>query len=586
MMNNTMSSQHLSEAENDPSLRVHHFSSSDHPSLIAKGDARTSMTTIAQPDNNGIRLGHQKEGNVSENERLLDNTDTRTLQARPDPPSSFSGEAGTSTKTVGELDRDSLSTEAAIWRPFWLRPVIIGTFGGSLVIIMVALSAMTIHSNNNKGLGTFKPGSEFVWRFASTGGEIRVRPTAAASKVENEDQSTNYEFSVLAIVAGLWARVELQAGRYTPWMNLHHRKPMGHESYRIDYPSMNSVKLIILSFQRKDYLVFLVTIVAILLKIQIVLVPGLYQLDQVRVIEPVDLHILDAFQTPDNPPDQYGYEADTSKFHLSRALHNFNMSYPFGVTQNLSYQRFEPRGSPTKPIKVVVDAAISEIQCLKLQAYSVYKVQLAYNRIDDRQHDVDLSLDFEGCRNVSLRFSHVSAPYKSDGFTDLWQINSTLTPARPCQNLPQQGRQFIYFAGTIGQSPSKSSLPDVVNATAIICTPLTRLSKVQVTDDGINPIVDSVSQDFETPSDVDMWAMLAGSIPQNYDWRWSQGPRSFGPVEVWGMFNETTVDSMSSSLDDNKLMYESVIGLASHMDPLIAHYRLGIVGLAFTQGRG
>ncbi|KAK2773619.1 hypothetical protein CKAH01_13537 [Colletotrichum kahawae] len=132
-MNNTMSSQHLSEAENDPGLG---------------------------PDNNGIRLGHQKEGNASENERLLDNTDTRTLQARLDPPSSFSGEAGTSTKTAGELDSDSLSTEAAIWRPFWLRPVILGAFGGSLVMIMVALSAMTIHSNKNKGLGTFKPGSD------------------------------------------------------------------------------------------------------------------------------------------------------------------------------------------------------------------------------------------------------------------------------------------------------------------------------------------------------------------------------------------------------------------------------------------
>ncbi|KAH9237608.1 hypothetical protein K456DRAFT_33096 [Colletotrichum gloeosporioides 23] len=470
MTNNTISSQRLSDGAIDPGPGFHHCSSSDHASLAAKEDARPSITTLACPSNNDMRLDHQKEGHASENDRLLNNTDTQTLHACSGGPSFVSGEPGTSTKKVGELESDSLSTDTATWRPFWLRPIILGTLVGSMVMIMVALSVMMVHSNKNQGLGTFKPGSEFI-----------------------------------------------------------------------------------------------------------VLVPSLYQLDQVRVIEPVDLHILDAFQKPDINLDQDLY-GDTSALYLSRALHTFNMSQPFGVTQNLSYQRFEPRGSPTTPIKVVVDAAFPEIQCSKLQAYSVYKVYpTSYRRPENLyDHTLELSLDFEGCRKVSLWISDVGTPSKSDSITDLWHINSTLTPARPCQNLPQQGRQFIYFAGTVGQSPSNSSRPDVVNGTAIICAPLIRLSKVQVIDDGINPIVDSVSQDSETPSDVDMWAMNTESIPMDHDWRsWSHRFRFSGPAKVWEILNETTIDNKSSSLDTNhKVMYESVIGLASHMGPLIAHYRL------------
>lgn len=58
------------------------------------------------------------------------------------------------------------------WRPWWLQPIILGTFAGLFLCAAVALSVMLVYSQRKKGLCETRADLEYIWRFAPTAGKL------------------------------------------------------------------------------------------------------------------------------------------------------------------------------------------------------------------------------------------------------------------------------------------------------------------------------------------------------------------------------------------------------------------------------
>ncbi|KAF9870225.1 hypothetical protein CkaCkLH20_12311 [Colletotrichum karsti] len=509
--------------------------------LVVVGEPPTAADPTISPVGNG--LGRPNDAGRLENERLIDNV----------------GQPGTNTphESTAKGDKQARTeefnlNENATWYPFWLRANILAIFLGLFVSFLIALSIMLWYSRHNQGLFTAKLGYHLVWHFG---------PTA-----------------VLTVIAGFWARVELQAAKYMPWIALCRGHTHKTADFDLDYVSMIPPTVLIQSFRRKHFILFLVVAASLLIKVQIVLAPGLYRVVNIHTSQPADAKLLDAFKESDIGPQDSFWDTDRSPFYTARAMNDFNMSYPFGVTSDLAYQRFSPRGTPNSPINILVDGLSASMHCLKLESFSVRNVTLGRGRKNFRGHDVDFALDFEGCKNVPFRASLIYTPYP-EKMKEHWTVNGTFANTRPCGNLPQRDRQFIYFASTVIQSPQNSTRPEITDASGVICTSTLEISRVAVVDDGISPTASRASNKAQLLHNTDFFKTLGESVDhQNaMNWAfhiWSSGKRNYGPVDIWSRLEGKVPQNGSTSQETTEIMYDSVIGLTNRLGPLIAHYRL------------
>ncbi|KAF6811233.1 hypothetical protein CPLU01_15152 [Colletotrichum plurivorum] len=106
--------------------------------------------------------------------------------------------------------------------------------------------------------------------------------------------------------------------------------------YNLDYTAMMAPTIVTQSLRRKHYLVFLVVIISLILRVQIVIAPGLFKLEKAEVSEGVRIEVLDVFNGAE---DSIGSNK-TNAYHMTHAVHNFGMPPPFGIniTQNVAYQ--------------------------------------------------------------------------------------------------------------------------------------------------------------------------------------------------------------------------------------------------------
>ncbi|KAK2770102.1 hypothetical protein CKAH01_04445 [Colletotrichum kahawae] len=229
---------------------------------------------------------------------------------------------------------NSSMEHAAIWHPMWLRPVVLSAFIALFLVFAFGLVTMLQLSHRNNGLVQARPSLFYLWRFG---------PTA-----------------VLTIVSIFWSRVEMQALRYMPWIAYGHTQSLRTNShdFDLDYTSMFSPTILIQSLRRRHYLVFLVVVISVVLKIQIVLAPGLYSLEVIEVTEKVDIEILDLFNTT----KEAARSLETSPYYMALAIHTFDMQPPFGVNQHVAYQTFQnidgSRGSVHERLEAVVDGVL------------------------------------------------------------------------------------------------------------------------------------------------------------------------------------------------------------------------------------
>ncbi|KAK1485646.1 hypothetical protein CCUS01_03787 [Colletotrichum cuscutae] len=275
-------------------------------------------------------------------------------------------------KSVSGEDRsaDDTTNHTAAWCPTWLRSGTLLAFAALFLLFGVSLIVMFQFSQQNSGLVTTRQSLVYLWRFG---------PTA-----------------ILTLLSIFWSRVELQAIRYMPWIAYRDNPSMGRDGYSLDYTAMLSPSILYQSLRRRHFLVFIIAVVSLFIKIQIILAPSLYSLVSFQAEQPVDVRVLDSFNI--STPAMSNRE--TSAYYIAKALQNFEMKLPFGVTKEGAYQTFSfrqgsGRGTETEPITVTVDGYFAEMKCLKLSNYS--HTDLKETGPARSYYAFNASLLFEGC---------------------------------------------------------------------------------------------------------------------------------------------------------------------------------------------
>ncbi|KAE9575738.1 hypothetical protein CGMCC3_g8233 [Colletotrichum fructicola] len=359
---------------------------------------------------------------------------------------------GTESMVSEELDRvDEAKSETAataIWQPKWLRPIVLVSFATLFVVFALVLSLLLWYSQRHDGVVAARQSFVYIWRFG---------PTA-----------------VITIIAAFWARVELQAMRYMPWIALHSSGlTLNKTKATLDYTSMLLPKVFIQSIKQKHHLLSLVIVTSIILTAQIALAPGLFSLATVRAEYDVSIQTLDSFDT-EKYANASEIPQETSAFYNVRAIRDFDMAYPFGVNDELAYQTFRSRGDTSD---------------------------------GSRGCDKAISVEYE--------WNPPPRPRKSGQ----WMIDNELSPERSCSSLPQKNKQFVYYAAQLGPLVKNSSSPPwpvIGKAAAVICTSAAWLSKVEVSDDGISPNVTLISNEEKTPIAANPWDLVSKATPSTH----------------------------------------------------------------------
>ncbi|CAH0038044.1 unnamed protein product [Clonostachys rhizophaga] len=397
--------------------------------------------------------------------------------------------------------------------------------------------------------------------------------------------------AVLTIVSTLWARVEFQTLRYFPWMTVHKDTMFsGHHITSLDYTSLILPKVIFLSLKRKDFLVCLASVLAMLMKAQVVLSANLFYDKALRYSSPLEIELLDTFQTSHELDSRSNNNKST--YFAARAFHDFHMNPPFGVAEQAAYQTFKPAGSDTvtrgtsdMPITVTVDALFTDIQCLPMKEFesSVARFEntktLKYDNstlnFTSQRYRFTFDILFEGCDrpvhiNVTSRSSEVE-----DGSWTRQIVNETPTP---CSSLPTQFPSFVYL-GHLEKLPEKNrSMPVVKRCAAIICSPTAWVSKVEIQDDGIKPVLRRLPDKEIIKVNSNPWNLLSNIITFPYGnvddgdigWPWAAGP--LGADSMWlGMDNISTTDE---SLYQNERLIRAVQNLTRVFGPFASNGHL------------
>lgn len=365
---------------------------------------------------------------------------------------------------------------------------------------------------------------------------------------------------------------------YMPWISLAGSRPLTKESLTLDYTSMLSPMVLRRSWREKHYLVFFTGLVSFLLKAQVLFAPSLFGISIQRASHNVDISLLDTFKLE---IDDEALKPSTA-YYMSKALRNFDLRPPYGVTDNLAYQTFTrsdgSRGTVSEPLTAIVDGLLTGVECLKLQSLHIADqhrvVNEKFNPPDTQYLEVSFDFQFEGCEGY-VRADEIRAiSFKDERKNDTIRVlRSGLAPDRSCSNLPQQSPQLIYFAGVFQQSPDDKYKAEVINQAGVLCASNASIAKVQVFDDGIDPKVTLLPEQPRTPVAANIWKLIqiASAMPPMYN-SLNDGYSTKGPVE--DMVNLLLDMELQVESHDSELMHLSVSKLFEALGPLVGHYRL------------
>ncbi|KAJ0382560.1 hypothetical protein COL922a_012304 [Colletotrichum nupharicola] len=382
-----------------------------------------------------------------------------------------------------------------------------------------------------------------------------------------------------------WSRVETQVLRYMPWISYGHQQSphINPGDFDLDYTAMLSPAILIQSLRRKHYLVSIIVVISVVLKVQIVLASNLYSLEFIRVSESVDIEILDVFNTTAKAVRT----EDTSPYYIAHGTKNFEMRPPFGITQNIAYQTFQTvdgsRGTLDEPLEVVVDGYFTEARCLKLESYSHLEIPEDSN--EPNSYSIGLKLWFQSCEQPALvdelgheRVTAVWDPDREENRTH-WVGHTALGESRACAQLSQEEDQTdiqsLYFAARFGKSTGNSSTPVLLDVAGVLCSARSWISKVQVVDNGTDPLIKPLQDAIKTPVAANLWDLIDFSVPLSFGgWNRSMMNRAHGPIstaiEFYGIPEDAPANGAAISIYTNETFYLSAMNMSRVLSPFIS----------------
>ncbi|KAK3356371.1 hypothetical protein B0T25DRAFT_134943 [Lasiosphaeria hispida] len=234
------------------------------------------------------------------------------------------------------------------WRPGYLRKSTLFAFVCIFIVLLVAVEAIYLVSENRNGLEEANEALSWLWTFS---------PTIA-----------------MTILASLWLRVEYQAMRYTPWARLARwrAESLGSPNDRarrsasrtllVDYPNMSPAKAIWKAIRFGDNLVTAAVVVSVVIYIQITISTGLINSEPRQFNDAISVLVEDRLTTA-------GRDDDIASLPMVaiNGMATLNMTIPNGHTRRHAFQWFSPdkdvAGSAFSAVEATVGVGSVDIQC-------------------------------------------------------------------------------------------------------------------------------------------------------------------------------------------------------------------------------
>lgn len=380
------------------------------------------------------------------------------------------------------------------WHPFWLGPTVLGAFGILFMLIAVVLVFLTVYSKLNDGLTTAHDDAAYIWRFGPTACTRSLSKPHSHPRLE-ADCGDSVVFTLIAV---LWARTELQALRYTPWLTLQ-EDSVSIQDYDLDYTGMWLPMILVRSVKSRHVLVAVATMTTLVLRIQIALSSSIFQSVFVRSIEDTNIKILSSFEPDADIPDpMLSIEPNA----YVKAIQQYGLDLPFGVSTECAYQTFAALSSdgdittatPDHPITAVVDGLFADIQCLLLNSCTLYV---------DEESWVRLNLTFDECGEAVVQETVFQlGPERGEEQPELaygYLGHLNVLDRRPCHSLPQENPQLMYLDVEIDANYSWAQLN---HCSATLCSSRAWISKVKVIDNGVTRQISPASIEGEARHDA------------------------------------------------------------------------------------
>lgn len=330
--------------------------------------------------------------------------------------------------------------------------------------------------------------------------------------------------------------------RYTPWAAVAEGRDLGKHGLTLDYADMFWWIAFWRSLKNRHMLVFAVMLVSLLLKITIPLAAGFVYSSTVGLPVLAEVQVLDTFLADRVPADLNRAAMGNEElglytpFYQLEAIRNFDMEYPFGMTENEAYQTFEVPGFPFDPsihAAAVVDRVEIDLVCDFSKSVTI-KNHTSYRDAgyaSDPGFFTDIEFEFGKCerwRATLPPFDWVNTqhPASADGVHRMsWTYGMgpsgkiSDTPRASC-GLTAAPREFLLISTTQTRAGLNDSLPSSFEAAAMICSPKTWTSKVEVSRNGSDIRVAPVADSPTTEISVDIDGLVQSFVPKIGGWRW------------------------------------------------------------------
>jgi hypothetical protein len=329
--------------------------------------------------------------------------------------------------------------------------------------------------------------------------------------------------------------------RYTPWAAIAEGRDLGKHGLTLDYADMFWWVAFWRSLKSRHMLVFAAMLVSLLLKVTIPLAAGLVQSATVGLPASIEVQVLDSF-SPDLVPadlnaaaignEEFGLYAP---FYQLEAIRNFDMEYPFGMTENEAYQTFEVPGFPFDPsihAAAVVDRIEIDLVCDLSESFTVKK-HTSFKDADYSNRPgffTDIEFEFGTCERWRATLPPFSwgdgqHPDSADGANRMsWTYGMgpsgklSDAPRDPC-SLTATPREFLIVSTTQTRAGVNGSLPASFEAAAMICSPKTWTSKVEVSRNGSDIRLAPIADSPLTEISVDIDGLVQSFVPTIGNWR-------------------------------------------------------------------
>jgi hypothetical protein len=381
----------------------------------------------------------------------------------------------------------------------------------------------------------------------------------------------------------LWSRVEAQALRYMPWITLELGQHAENEIHDLDYSQILLPTILVQSLRRRHFLVFLASIIPIILRVQIVLSPSIFESALIQMPSMTQVQVLDTFSDMD--------EASTSTrpYYHAKGVQELGMNPPFGLFEHGVYQTFGPLPGHAPAtigasLKAQVDGLFMDMQCIEMKNFTSSaqsQEPLPRSRFLD---NVTFDLYFEDCTDTITISAQGLSPALNRWSLKTIEILATfykprLESRRHCSSLPQQQPEFLYFFVYYPREndyPGKY-FPRLLEGGAVICSPTTWVSTVEVIDDGLTRNVTVVpgQSDDRLDFETNLWESIVHSIPmESGGWDSPEPivPDHGGPLIAALRFNTHAPDLDDLSLYRSEVLRQAVTNLTRDLSPMVFHY--------------